>query len=172
MMLITCVKWQACENYLLNASPHGYELLKRDPKASRGYRAPAPGETMKLPELANTFRLLGRHGRRGFYRGQVAEAIVNTVKDKGGCLDSVDLEEHETFGSQAVEPISLRFRAHGVGVRQEEHFGPQGDQGVEVWEHPPNGQGIVALIALGILQELERTEKIPRYSKNDHNSAG
>jgi gamma-glutamyltranspeptidase/glutathione hydrolase len=42
---------------------------------------------------------------------------------------------------------------------------------VEVWEHPPNGQGIVALMALGIMEELERTGKIPRFSQAQHNSA-
>lgn len=59
------------------------------------------------------------------------------------------------------------LREHRLNIRS--HFEAEP---VTLWEHPPNGQGLVALMALGMLEELEKTGKIPKYSVKDHNSVG
>lgn len=134
-------------------------MLKKDPKAENGCRAPKAGEIMKNTTLSNTFRLLAKHGKKGFYEGEVAESLVKVVQDLGGHLTLDDLKHHAETGSEDVDAISLKFDGQGI------------EDPVEVWEHPPNGQGIVALMALGILQELEKTGKIRKWSENDHNTA-
>ena len=150
-------------------------MLKRDENAKKGYRAPKPGELISNPRLADTFRHLAKHGRAGFYQGEVAKAIIDIVQEKGGHLRLSDLENHMNHGSEEVDAISLKFSGqnvhesqrsnlHGINSEDSTHHG------VEIWEHPPNGQGIVALIALGILEELERTNQISTWTPSDHNS--
>lgn len=159
-------------------SPNYKEMLKEDKNAPDGYRAPAPGEIFKNPNLAKTFRTLGKEGKKGFYTGRIAEALVKVCKDLGGHIELEDLRNHMDLGSEPVEPISLKFHSQDIGKSQAgfvDGIDGQGanpeDHGVEVWEHPPNGQGIVALMALGILEELERANKIPKFGPEDHNSA-
>ena len=156
---------------LRNASPNFAEMLKKDPRAKDGCRAPAPGEIMQNPTLANTFRLLAKNGKKGYYTGQVAEALVKVVRDLGGHLTLEDLKNHMETGSEEVDAISLKFRGQGVGRFQAQHMHDGSDEGVEIWEHPPNGQGIVALMALGMLEELEKTGKLRKFSEKDHNSS-
>ncbi|OAA56812.1 acylase ACY 1 [Cordyceps fumosorosea ARSEF 2679] len=151
--------WMASEKQIRNASPNFAEMLKKDPSAEGGVRAPRPGEIMKNPTLAQTFRPLAAEGKTGFYGGRIGEAIVKVVQDLGGDLTLDDLQHHLEQGSEPVEPISLKFRGQGQ------------EAGVELWEHPPNGQGIVALMALGILQELEKQGKIPTFRPEDVNTA-
>lgn len=146
-------KWGSGENKLREASPNFAEMLKKDESAKDGARAPKAGEIMKNPNLAKTFRTLGKEGKKGFYTGRIADEIVKVVHDLGGHIELDDLLHHLELGTEKVEPISLTF----------------GD--IEVWEHPPNGQGIVALIALGILEELEKAGKIPTFTEQDHNNA-
>lgn len=144
-------------------------MLKSDASAPDGLRAPLPGEILRNPSLGQTFRALAREGKKGFYEGRVAEELVKVLKNLGGYLTLDDLKNHAASGSQEVDAISLVFRGQGLqkqGVPTDSHEG-----GVEVWEHPPNGQGIVALMALGILEELERAGKIPHFSAEQHNSA-
>ncbi|KAB2110827.1 hypothetical protein AG0111_0g1325 [Alternaria gaisen] len=150
--------WKASEKDLLKASPNGREMLKDG-------RAPKAGEIMKNPTIGNTFKLLAKHGKKGFYEGEVAEQLVKVVQDLGGYLTLDDLKHHAETGSEPVDPISLKYYGQKVGNR------PPPEGGIELWEHPPNGQGIVALMALGIIQELERQKKIPIWGLNDHNSA-
>jgi gamma-glutamyltranspeptidase / glutathione hydrolase len=109
---------------LLKFGPYGDELLIRG-------RAPGAGELMKNPTLARSMREVVEHGKAGFYEGRVAEAIVELLQLKGGMMTLNDLKRHK---STFDEPITVNYR------------------GVDVWEIPPNGQGITALIALNVLE--------------------
>ena len=156
------------------ASPNFGELLKTDSRAPDGKRAPRPGELFHNPNLAKTFRLLARNGKAGFYEGPVAEALVKVVHDLGGHLTLEDMKYHSQMGTEETEPISILFKGQDIGAvqskdhdEQPSHTSPS--KGVEVWEHPPNGQGIVALMALGILEELEETGKIRKFAEEEHN---
>ncbi|KAL8970071.1 MAG: hypothetical protein Q9183_001693 [Haloplaca sp. 2 TL-2023] len=162
--------WQESEQMIKDASPNYGEMLKTDSHVKDGKRAPFPGEIMKNPTLANTFRLLAKHGKQGFYSGPVAEALVKVVQDLGSHYEMDDLAYHAEQGSQRVEAIKLRFRGQGIG-KDNEAENPADAEGIDVWEHPPNGQGIVALMALGMLEELEHTGKIPIFAANQHNGA-
>ncbi|OAQ78267.1 gamma-glutamyltransferase [Purpureocillium lilacinum] len=153
-------EWRASEKLLKAASPNFGEMLKRDPAAKDGCRAPHPGELMRNPNLAQTFRVLGEQGKAGFYSGRIAREIINVTKGLGGVLTEEDLQHHMEMGSEMVEPISVQFCGQGLG-----------DEGVELWEQPPNGQGLVALLALGIIQEMEKQGKVPVFQPQDFNSA-
>ena len=96
-------------------------------------RPPAPGERFANPELAHSFERIAREGPEAFYGGELGEEVVETVRGHGGALALSDLESHE---SEWTEPIDTDYR------------------GVEVLEHPPNGQGVVALEALNVAEEL------------------
>lgn len=185
--------WGHAEKTIRRASPNFKEMLKADPATTAtggdGFRAPRAGEIMRNPTLAQTFRALAQEGKEGFYQGRIAEALVKVVQDLGGHITLDDLKHHLDMGSEPVEPISLKFRGQGLsgaskqGTKRQangsakpagENGTGDGDQsgaGVELWEHPPNGQGIVALMALGILQELEKQGKIPTFTAAEHNTA-
>ena len=161
-------KWSNQEKKLRNASPNFGELFKD------GKRAPRAGELFYNRGLARILKLLAKKGKRGFYHGPVAEALIEVIKDRGGCLSLEDLKDHARVGSQNTDAISLPFKGQGVGRL---HEGPPEDgmddetaEGVELWEHPPNGQGLVALIALGILEELEKMGAIKKFSRQEHNT--
>jgi gamma-glutamyltranspeptidase/glutathione hydrolase len=158
---ISSYYWKRNEALIKRASQNGSEMLKRDAASSYDCRAPEPGEIMKNPTMANTFKLLAKHGKEGFYEGPVAEAIVEIVSNHGGHMTHDDLKDHAAKGSENTKAIHLNYRGQGVNANQ---------GGVNVWEHPPNGQGIVALVALGILEQLERTGKIKKWKPEDHNS--
>ena len=96
-----------------------------------GGRAPAKGELFANPNLARTLERIGAEGRAGFYTGEVARQIADCVQAAGGFLAAEDLEAHR---SEWVEPVSASYR------------------GYDVWELPPNGQGIAALQILNILE--------------------
>ena len=150
-------------------------MLKTDSNAPDGKRAPKAGELFYNANLANTFRLLAQHGKAGFYGGSVADALVKVVRDLGGHITPEDLEYHVQMGTELTKPISIIFKGQDIGNAQSKGIDGQpsqtdATQGVEVWEHPPNGQGIVALMALGILEELEKTGKIRKFTIKEHNS--
>lgn len=162
--------WAGSEGLIRRASPNFAEILKKDPSAQDGCRPPRAGELMKNPTLANTFRTLGKHGKEGFYTGRIAEELVKVVNDLGGHLTLEDLKQHADLGSEDTEPISLKFRGQNANKLHGEHMHDKSSEGVEIWEHPPSGQGIVALMALGILQELEDAGQVPQFKPEDHNS--
>ncbi len=97
-------------------------------------RAPAIGEKFVFPGAARTLRLLARQGSRAFYEGEIAEKIVAWAARTGG---GMTLEDLAGYRPEWVQPISRSYR------------------GYEVHEIPPNGQGIAALIALGILERFD-----------------
>ncbi|KAH8820920.1 putative gamma-glutamyltransferase ywrD [Xylogone sp. PMI_703] len=163
--------WRSGAQGLMDASPNYAEMLKKDDAAPGGYRGPMPGELFKSPNLALTFKTLAKEGKKGFYTGRIAEEIVKVVQEQGGMLELEDLKRHMELGTEPVEPISYVFRGQGYGKSKGKFTdSAEGDHGIEVWEHPPNGQGIVALMTLGILEALEEAGKIPTFKETDHNS--
>lgn len=163
------------EELLRSASPNFRELLKADSNAPDGVRAPRPGEIFTNKNLAATLRSLAANGKEGFYKGPVAESIVGIVQDLGGYISLEDLALQAELGSQDVNPISLRFRdadsRHEFNLRKGDIPKlAESQAGVELWECPPNGQGIIALMALGILERLEKTGKIRELGSMAHNS--
>ena len=112
--------------------------LSRTPAAAANYlldgRAPRPGEIFRQPNLARTFRTLAEGGRDAFYKGPIARAIVDYMKANGGFITMEDLAATK---ADWVEPISTNYR------------------GYQVYELPPNGQGVTALIALNILEGFD-----------------
>jgi gamma-glutamyltranspeptidase / glutathione hydrolase len=96
--------------------------------------APVAGQRVRLPALARTLRRIAEHGRDAFYVGEIAERMVAFLRSQGG-LHTV--EDFATAGGAFVSPIKTSYR------------------GLEVFECPPNGQGIIALQMLNILEGLE-----------------
>jgi gamma-glutamyltranspeptidase/glutathione hydrolase len=94
-------------------------------------RAPRVGDNVKLPDLAHALTLVADGGANAFYRGRIAQAILQTSKELGGTMDASDLAEYQ---AEWVEPISTTYR------------------GWKVYELPPNGQGMVSLEMLNIMQ--------------------
>jgi gamma-glutamyltranspeptidase/glutathione hydrolase len=128
--------WSANEN-----------VLRADPVAARTYladgHAPAVGDIFKNPGLAQSLKEIGDHGRDAFYKGAITARIIACCAQHGGTHTAADLSE---FSSEWVEPISTTYR------------------GWTIYEIPPNGQGIAALMMLNIMENFP----IPSYK---HNSA-
>ncbi|KAJ5247604.1 hypothetical protein N7468_002587 [Penicillium chermesinum] len=158
------------EQILQPAIEMGEEGFVVSEVSSAQVKLPRVGEVMKNPTLANTFRTLSREGKKGFYEGRIAQEIVKVLKDLGSYMELDDLTYHCEVGSQETEAISLKFTGQDIVTKQAAGTDGEENQGVEVWEHPPNGQGIVALMALGILEELEKAGKIPKFTPAQHNS--
>ena len=97
-------------------------------------RTPAKGDIFKNPALANTLRLIGEKGRDAFYKGEIADKIDAFMRANGGFLRKADFEKHT---STWVEPVSTNYR------------------GYDVFELPPNGQGIAGLQILNILEGFD-----------------
>jgi gamma-glutamyltranspeptidase/glutathione hydrolase len=139
---------QAAINYSRNGFPvseviasqlaKNTELLKEYPNIKEvfmpGGRSPVKGEIFSNPQLASTLEKIVNGGRNEFYRGSIARDIDLFMKKQGGFLSYEDLSRHH---SEWVEPVSSVYR------------------GYEVWELPPNGQGIAALQMLNILEGFD-----------------
>jgi len=114
------------------------QLLKDYPNIKETYmpegKAPAKGEIFRNPGLANTLEKIASGGKNEFYRGSIAKAIAAFMKSQGGFLTYDDLARHN---SEWVEPVSTSYR------------------GYDIWELPPNGQGIAALQILNILEGFD-----------------
>ena len=97
-------------------------------------RIPKKGEIFKNPALASTYKKLIEGGRDAFYKGDIARTIAEYIKEQGGFLTYEDLASHT---SEWVDPVSTNYR------------------GYDVWEIPPNGQGIAALQILNLLEPYD-----------------
>ncbi len=108
------------------------EKLSKDPEAARVYLpAPEPGQIHRQPDLARTLRTIAEGGAEAFYREPLAERIAACVQSWGGYLTADDLAAHTATWEM---PIHTFYRD------------------VEMLEHPPNGQGLAALVALNIVE--------------------
>ncbi|MGH0036758.1 MAG: gamma-glutamyltransferase family protein [Myxococcota bacterium] len=123
----TAFLWSVGARHQLAKAPGGHELTIDG-------RAPRAGEIFRNPGLARTFRRIAAEGPGAFYRGEIAEAIVAVLREHGGAMDTSDLEQHHSTWD---EPISTEYA------------------GLRVWECPPNGQGLVALLALNLLRGFD-----------------
>ncbi len=109
----------------------GYPNIEDTYITQNGGTLPKEGEIYKNPYLAETYRKIAEKGRDAFYKGDIAKVIADFIKEQGGFLSTKDLANHK---SEWVEPVSVNYR------------------GYDVWELPPNGQGIAALQMLQILK--------------------
>lgn len=105
-------------------------------------KTPAKGEIFKNPQLAKTLQTIADKGRAGFYEGEIAHTMANFIQSQGGFLSYEDLS---SFHSEWTPPVSSNYR------------------GYDVWELPPNGQGIAALQILNILENYD-LKKMGLYS--------
>src|SRR5215469_1801160 len=125
--------------------------LARDPGAARHFlrngRAPAAGDIMKFPALAATLRAIAAGGPRAFYEGAPAEDIVATLAPRGSFLAREDFARHH---GDVVNPIATNYR------------------GLDVVELPPNGQGLVALLILNILECFDLAALDPAGAERMH----
>jgi gamma-glutamyltranspeptidase/glutathione hydrolase len=121
------------------------EKLKKDPNAAATFlpdgRAPKLGEIFRNPDIAHSLELIATGGRDAYYKGEIAQRLVAYESKMGGAMSAADLAD---FSAEWVEPISTTYR------------------GWSVYEIPPNGQGIGALMMLNIMEKFP----LPSY-QND-----
>jgi gamma-glutamyltranspeptidase/glutathione hydrolase len=137
---ITAYFWGRGAERQLSKAPNGLELTIDG-------RGPDPGEIFRNPGLARTFNALAEGGKAAYYQGEIAKAIVKVIQDAGGVMAEEDLAKHESTWDT---PISTTYR------------------GYLVWECPPNGQGLGALLALNILEGFDMAEIHPLSQERLH----
>jgi gamma-glutamyltranspeptidase / glutathione hydrolase len=127
------------------------DKMRHHPDASRIFlpngRAPSLGERFFQPELAATFEEIARGGAESFYRGDLAKRIVAALARDGAFLSLEDMASHT---SDWVEPATANYR------------------GYDVFECPPNGQGLTALIALRLLEGFDLASLPPHSPQSLH----
>jgi gamma-glutamyltranspeptidase/glutathione hydrolase len=126
--------WESGAERQLSKHEHGAELMVHG-------RGPRAGEVFCNPGLAAVLESIATDGRNAFYSGWIAQRIVDAVAAAGGVLALSDLHGH---AGEWTDPIGIDYR------------------GVTVHECPPNGQGLAALIALGIYRELDAATETER----------
>ena len=118
------------------------EYLHGNDEATKIYlpndRAPKVGEIFRNPELAASLQQVAEHGRDGFYKGEIAKKILALMKEHGGTMTAEDLAD---YSAEWVEPLSTTYH------------------GWTVYELPPNGQGIAALMMLNLMERFPLGEK-------------
>jgi gamma-glutamyltranspeptidase/glutathione hydrolase len=119
--------------------------LRKTAEATRvflpGNKVPGLGDRFVNPDVARALRLIAEKGRDAFYKGEIAQALVNTSTALGGTMELQDLAE---FSSEWVEPISTDYR------------------GWKVYELPPNVQGMAALEMLNIMEKFQPDKAGPK----------
>ena len=123
---ITAYYWQKGAERQLKKAVNGWQLTIDG-------HGPAAGELFTNRGLARTLKLIASQGRQAFYQGEIADAIVRAIQEAGGCLDLADLAGHK---STWETPISTTMN------------------GLRLWECPPNGQGLAALLAVNLVQAI------------------
>ena len=114
-----------------------YPNIKETYLQPNGGKLAVEGEIFKNPLLAKTYRTIANKGEQGFYSGTIARAIADEVQQQGGFLTIEDLSAYRV---EWIEPVSINYR------------------GYDIWELPPNGQGIAALQMLKILEGFNFSE--------------
>src|SRR5256714_5010763 len=110
-------------------------------------RTPAKGDIFKNPALAHSLRLIGEKGRDAYYKGEIADKIDGFMQANGGYLRKADFEKHT---STSVDPVSVNYR------------------GYDVFELPPNGQGIATLQILNMLEGFDLAKLGRNYPETLH----
>jgi gamma-glutamyltranspeptidase/glutathione hydrolase len=137
---ITAHFWARGVDRQLRNAPGGFELTIDG-------RAPLPGEIFRNPGLGRTLRAVAEGGKTAFYQGEIAESIAEVVNRSGGYLSAEDLATHN---SSWQAPISTTYHD------------------LRIWECPPNGQGLTALLALNILEGFDLADIPPLSTRRLH----
>ncbi|KAG7909117.1 hypothetical protein KL906_002611 [Ogataea polymorpha] len=139
--------WLEEESRLQRLNKHDEDLRIFLP--NENFTAPHKGQLLTNTLFAATLRRIAHQGKRGFYEGPVAEAIVRELRSRDHVMTTADLAAHETL---FVEPICVNVLGH------------------KIWEIPPNGSGIIALLALGYISQLDK-DGVINLRAMQHNSA-
>ncbi len=132
--------WERGAGRQLQSALNGHELTIDG-------RAPKAGEIFSNKGLARTFRKIAEDGKHAYYEGEIAESIAQVIQQSGGCLTTADLAAHHSTWD---EPISVNYR------------------GYRIWECPPNGQGLAALLALNLLEGFDLASLAPLSARRLH----